>query len=134
MTAWPNFASLSGDQRPKPLKIAHCVTSAYAPENSLLAYEKAAELGADMVEVDLRVTADSQPVIAHDDDLSRLYGSSARVDSLMLAELQAVTILIRSNWQALSELIMSIPVGRMSYPSPTNCSLWNSEQPYRRLV
>jgi glycerophosphoryl diester phosphodiesterase len=85
------FTALDRSIRNEPLKIAHRGASAYAPENSLLAFEKAAELGSDMVEVDLRVTADGHPVIAHDESLKRLYSVDATIDSLTLSELTTIT-------------------------------------------
>jgi glycerophosphoryl diester phosphodiesterase len=85
------FTALERSARTEPLKIAHRGASAYAPENSLLAFEKAAELGSDMVEVDLRVTADGHPVIAHDENLRRLYQVEATIDSLTLSELTTIT-------------------------------------------
>src|SRR5215207_7868150 len=55
-------------------KIAHRGASAYAPENSLEAFRIAAEMGAELVEVDIRLTRDGVPVVAHDSTLSRVYG------------------------------------------------------------
>lgn len=85
------FTGLERSARTEPLKIAHRGASAYAPENSLLAFEKAAELGSDMVEVDLRVTADGHPVIAHDENLKRLYQVDATIDSLTMSTLTTIT-------------------------------------------
>lgn len=53
------------------LRIGHRGASAYAPENTLAAIRKAAELGADMVELDVQASADGVPVILHDAELSR---------------------------------------------------------------
>ena len=44
----------------------------YAPENSLEAFEAAADLGVDMVEIDLKMTYDNQIIVAHDFHLGRL--------------------------------------------------------------
>ena len=41
---------------PRPLSIAHRGASAYAPGNTIAAFRKAAVLGADMWEVDIRAT------------------------------------------------------------------------------
>jgi glycerophosphoryl diester phosphodiesterase len=49
------------------LRIAHRGTPGRAPENSLRGFMLAMTLGADMVETDLRVTADGALVLAHDD-------------------------------------------------------------------
>jgi len=48
------------------MSIAHRGASAYAPENTLAAFALAADLGADMWEVDLHVTADDQIIAFHD--------------------------------------------------------------------
>jgi glycerophosphoryl diester phosphodiesterase len=53
------------------LRIAHRGASAHAPENTLAAFVKAAELGADMVELDLHNSEDGTPVVIHDPDLER---------------------------------------------------------------
>ncbi|WP_420583566.1 glycerophosphodiester phosphodiesterase family protein [Ruegeria sp.] len=50
----------------RPLSIAHRGASAYAPENTLAAFALAADLGADMWEVDLHQTADNQIIAFHD--------------------------------------------------------------------
>jgi glycerophosphoryl diester phosphodiesterase len=51
---------------PRPLSIAHRGASAYAPGNTIAAFQKAAILGADMWEVDIRATKDGVPVVFHD--------------------------------------------------------------------
>ena len=55
---------------PRPYSIAHRGASAYAPANTLAAFRKAAELGADMWEVDIRVSADGVPIVHHDATLA----------------------------------------------------------------
>ncbi len=61
------------------LRIAHRGASAHAPENTLAAVAKAAELGADVVEVDVQATADGVLVAIHDPDLSRTTNGSGSV-------------------------------------------------------
>lgn len=48
------------------LVIAHRGASAVAPENSLEAFRRAAELGADWVELDTHLSADGAVVVVHD--------------------------------------------------------------------
>jgi glycerophosphoryl diester phosphodiesterase len=48
------------------LVVAHRGASAIAPENTLEAFERAIEVGADMVEFDVRATADGTLVVVHD--------------------------------------------------------------------
>jgi glycerophosphoryl diester phosphodiesterase len=51
--------------------IAHRGASAVAPENTLAAIARAADLGARSVELDVMLSADGVPVIIHDTDLAR---------------------------------------------------------------
>jgi glycerophosphoryl diester phosphodiesterase len=71
------------------LRIAHRGASAHAPENTLAAFRKAAELGANAVEMDVQVSADGVAVVIHDPVASRLGGSGA-VNELTLAQLKAL--------------------------------------------
>ncbi len=73
------------------IRIAHRGASAYAQENSLESFHKAAELGSDMVEVDVRITADNQPVIAHDASLKRLYNVDGQISDFTLEQLKEIT-------------------------------------------
>ncbi len=73
------------------LRIAHRGASAYAQENSPESLRVAAELGADMAEIDIRVTADDVPVVAHDSSLKRLYGIDGGVSDYSLDELRRLT-------------------------------------------
>ncbi|HLN17806.1 MAG TPA: glycerophosphodiester phosphodiesterase [Acidimicrobiales bacterium] len=60
-------------------------------ENTLAAFDAAVRQGADMVELDLRRTADGSIVVLHDETLERLWGVPARVDELTVTEVRAVT-------------------------------------------
>ena len=56
----------------KVLIFGHRGASYSAPENTLSAIEKAFELGADGVEVDIQLTADKKIIVLHDDTLKRV--------------------------------------------------------------
>lgn len=56
----------SVDGTTRQLVIAHRTCPRHAPENSLEGVRRAAELGADLVEVDVRRTRDGIPVLCHD--------------------------------------------------------------------
>lgn len=62
---------------PKPLCIAHRGASSLAPENTLASARKAFEIGADMWELDVSVTADGELVVLHDDSLARTTNTAA---------------------------------------------------------
>lgn len=60
-----------------PLNIGHRGASRLAPENTLAGARKALQVGADMWELDLAVTADGVVVLAHDDSLLRTSNAAA---------------------------------------------------------
>lgn len=55
----------------KPLNIAHRGASGLVPENTLIAFEKAIELGVDRIEMDLRQTIDGEVIVLHDKTIKR---------------------------------------------------------------
>lgn len=67
-------------------KVAHRGASAELPENTIPAFERAAELGADVLEADVRVTADDRLVILHDADLDRTTDGRGPLRNLTEAE------------------------------------------------
>jgi glycerophosphoryl diester phosphodiesterase len=58
----------------KPLVIAHRGASAYAPENTLAAFNLAFEMGADGIELDVSLTKDGVPVVFHFDPDDQTHG------------------------------------------------------------
>jgi len=70
-SATPAPTGLPGEVHTPPLIIAHRGARSLAPENTLAAAHKALELGADMWELDVAVTADGELVVVHDDTLDR---------------------------------------------------------------
>ena len=58
--------------------------------NTLEAFESAAALGADMIELDCRVTADGQVVVVHDETLARPWGVHKPVAALTWEQVCAV--------------------------------------------
>jgi len=74
------------------LKIGHRGTAGLRPENTRVGFEKAIELGLDMVEVDVQLTKDNQIVVIHDFNLSRIAGKKTKIKDLTLAQLKQVDI------------------------------------------
>jgi len=72
--------------------IAHRGASAYAPENTIAAFELARRQGADMIELDVQPTADGALAIFHDDTTERWDGRDRPVARCTLADLQALDI------------------------------------------
>jgi glycerophosphoryl diester phosphodiesterase len=72
------------------IAIAHRGEPVGHRENTLPAFVAAMDLGADMVEIDLRRTRDGAIVVLHDQTLERLWGVSASVGDVDLADVVAL--------------------------------------------
>ncbi|MFN8544742.1 MAG: glycerophosphodiester phosphodiesterase family protein [Candidatus Binatia bacterium] len=68
--------------------IAHRGASGTAPENTLAAFRRAADIGAHMLELDVQLTADGAVVVIHDETLERTTEGTGPVEGLTLAELR----------------------------------------------
>ena len=77
---------------PGPWIVAHRGGSRLAPENTLLAFERAAALGADALEIDVRLTSDGTVVVFHDAETARLTGEPGTVEGRPLAIAQLLQI------------------------------------------
>jgi glycerophosphoryl diester phosphodiesterase len=71
----------------KPIVFGHRGASGEAPENTLVAFERALAQGAAILETDVHVTRDGEVVIAHDPDVARNTEGKGRIAELTLAEL-----------------------------------------------
>lgn len=69
---------------------AHRGASADAPENTLHSFEKAIELGADYIELDVQQTADGQLVVFHDKNLKRTTGMDALLSEKTYEEISSL--------------------------------------------
>lgn len=70
--------------------VAHRGASAYEPENTLRAFERAIELGADMSELDLHVSKDGGLVVMHNYNVDQTTNGHGAIKDLTVAELQAL--------------------------------------------
>ena len=75
-----------------PLIIAHRGDSAHAPENTLAAFRRAAEAGADGIEFDVRLTKDGEVVVFHDSSLNRIAGRKNKIIQLTADELRNIDV------------------------------------------
>ncbi|STY28434.1 glycerophosphodiester phosphodiesterase, cytosolic [Legionella wadsworthii] len=74
--------------------IGHRGASAYAPENTLAAFNKALALGCRFIEFDVMCSGDGEPFVIHDDNLKRTTngrGEVGKVESNYLQSLDAGT-------------------------------------------
>lgn len=72
------------------LRIAHRGAAGTRPELTRPAFERALELGVDMIELDVQLTRDGQLVVLHDRTLGRTVAGSGAVRERTLAELQGL--------------------------------------------
>ncbi len=82
-----NVISLNVEYMDKVTITAHRGDSTKAPENTLAAFQLALDNGADVIELDVRETADGEIVIMHDENLRRTCGVDKKVGKLTYEEL-----------------------------------------------
>ncbi len=70
-----------------PLVIAHQGGDRVWPGNTLYAFEKAVEIGADVLEMDAHITKDSEIVLMHDERVDRTTDGTGLIQDMTLAEL-----------------------------------------------
>jgi glycerophosphoryl diester phosphodiesterase len=70
--------------------IGHRGASGHRPENTILAFAHAQQLGAEWVETDLRPTADGGLALIHDPSVDRTTDGTGRVDELSLDEIRTL--------------------------------------------
>lgn len=71
-----------------PFCVGHRGASGHETENTLAAFRRAADLGAEMWEIDTQLTADGIVVISHDDHIERVFGKDLHISQLSFADLR----------------------------------------------
>lgn len=74
--------------RPPTMVIAHQGGDGVWPGNTLYAFEKAAEIGAHVLEMDAHITRDGHIVLIHDETVDRTTNGAGEVEAMTLEELQ----------------------------------------------
>lgn len=69
---------------------AHRGASAYAPENTMPAFEKAIELGADGIELDVHLSRDGEVMVCHDDTVDRCTNGTGKVRKMTCEQLKSL--------------------------------------------
>ena len=75
-------------QTVKTLNIAHRGASGSAPENTLASFNKAIEMGADVVELDVHLSSDNELIVIHDNTLDRTTTLKGNVKDHTLKEIK----------------------------------------------
>lgn len=74
-------------------------------ENTLEAVQDAIAAGADMVEIDVRLTADGAPMLLHDDTLQRIWGRSEPLEQLTRAQVRKLPSVAGQRIPDLAEVV-----------------------------
>ena len=126
---------------------AHRGFSGQYPENTMLAFKKAWEAGADGIELDVQMTKDGQVVVIHDEKVDRTTNGSGNVRDLTLAELRKLdasyiytgkmgvnpvpTFEEYCAWVAGTDLVTNIELKTGVYPYPgIEAKVWELIQKY----
>jgi len=75
-----------------PILIGHRGASLDFAENTIPSFARALELGADMLELDVRLSKDGHVVVIHDPTVDRTTNGKGLVNSLTLSELKALKV------------------------------------------
>ncbi|RTY86221.1 glycerophosphodiester phosphodiesterase family protein [Flavobacterium sp. GT3R68] len=76
----------------KILNIAHRGAKAYAPENTLVAFQKALEMTVDGIELDVHLCKTGHIIVIHDHTVDRTTNGEGSVNDLTLDEIKALRI------------------------------------------
>lgn len=74
------------------LKIGHRGAQGYAPENTIASFQKALEIGCDMIELDVHVSKDGKPMVIHDSTVNRTTSGCGAVIDFTYLELKLLGI------------------------------------------
>lgn len=97
-----------------PRVLAHRGLAIDAPENTLLAFAKAVELGVTHLETDVHGSADGVAMISHDPDLTRLVGRKTRVEQLSARDLRGIDLGHGQGFCSLADALDAFPDARFN--------------------
>jgi glycerophosphoryl diester phosphodiesterase len=89
MTRFPDLWQ-RGQPLGRPLVLGHRGASHAAPQNTLAAFRKAADVGADGIELDVHLSRDGVPVVIHNNSVGATTDGTGLVRELTLVQLKAL--------------------------------------------
>jgi len=93
----------------KTFVLGHRGYSAKYPENTLLAFRKAIEAGADGIELDVWLTRDGNVIVMHDETIDRTSNMKGRQKEMTLEELKKANIGMGERIPTLEEVFEALP-------------------------
>ena len=88
-----NKAAMNTTTQHHPIIVAHRGGADLDMENSLSYIEKGITAGADMIEIDVHLTADNQVVVCHDRSINRTTNGKGKISEMTLTEIQKYRLL-----------------------------------------
>lgn len=85
--------------------IAHRGAKGYVSENTIAAFQKALEMGADGIELDVHLSRDGQIVVFHDEHTDRLTGVTGTIKDLSFDEIRALRVDLHHKIPNLEEVL-----------------------------
>lgn len=107
----PFFSSLPNH----PLVIAHRGGAKLWPENTLVGFHAAVEIGVDLLEMDIHSSADGVLVVIHDDTVNRTTNGQGQIHDLSLAQIK----LLDAGYHWTSDEGLSFPFRGQGIEIPT---------------
>lgn len=87
---------MEGQNKMNFINYAHRGASAYAPQNTMMAFYLGMYMGANGIETDVRVTKDGVPVLFHDETMDKIIGVDGKISDYTFEELQKFSITANS--------------------------------------
>jgi glycerophosphoryl diester phosphodiesterase len=97
----------------KILNIGHRGAKGHIAENTLASFQKALDLGADGIELDVHLSADGEVIVIHDETVDRTTDGKGRVKDLSLSQLRHLKIGDSHRIPTLAETIAFIPKNKL---------------------
>ncbi len=85
--------------------VGHRGAAGYVPENTLLSFQTAIDIGCDRAELDVRLSKDDEVVVFHDEEVSRVTDGTGFVHELSLTELKKLNLSDNQKIPTLQEAI-----------------------------
>lgn len=105
---------------PYPIVFAHRGGGDEAPENTMTAFRRLADIGINYLETDVQLTADGQVVICHDDTLDRSYGTEGKVSDYTYEQIQTFRNSAGETMPLLSQVLTELPDLYINVDAKTN--------------
>jgi glycerophosphoryl diester phosphodiesterase len=102
---------------------AHRGDPTHCPEATLAAFRRAAELGVDMVEFDVHLTADNALVVMHDFTVDRTTDGTGAIAELTLAQIKSLSAGIKRGPQFAGERVPTFQETVAALPAPIHLNI-----------